>query len=579
MLLQHLCTYADRQLPLPPPSYQEQPIRYVIDLTGDGRFLGMIDTSDPSAPKLRRGQRRLAPALVRTSGVRAKLLADKASYALGFVPPGESPKREGQEHEAFVALVAACAAATSDLAVSAVARFLEALGAASVPLPADFDPGGTITFRVDGVFPIDRPDVQAFWASLQASGDAPVMPCVVCGQERPVLAGHPVPIKPIPNGQTSGNFLISANAKAFESYGLERSLIAPTCAPCAEKYGTALNALLAGADSRLRIGGNVYVFWTAERTGFRPGSLLSDPDPAEVRELLDAARSGKEAATEIDDVAFYAVGLSASGARIAVRTWIDSTVGAARSRLVRYFALQEIVDAYGEAGPALPIWRLAGSTVRDPRKEEPAPGVADGLFELALAGRRLPQDVLARAVQRCRAGQGVSRERAALIKMALGSEQGWTNERIETMSGLDAANRDPAYLCGRLLAVLDAIQQQAISPNATVVDRFYGSASSAPASVFGNLLDNAQNHLAKLRKEPRTRGAGIALDGRLMDVMDGLDGFPPTLTLPQQGLFALGFYHQRAADRRARRERAEERRSGAESGAAEPDAAESDLDE
>ena len=147
------------------------------------------------------------------------------------------------------------------------------------------------------------------------------------------------------------------------------------------------------------------------------------------------------------------------------------------------------------------------------------------------------------------------------------------------MSGLDAANRDPAYLCGRLLAVLDAIQQQAISPNATVVDRFYGSASSAPASVFGNLLDNAQNHLAKLRKEPRTRGAGIALDGRLMDVMDGLDGFPPTLTLPQQGLFALGFYHQRAADRRARRERAEERRSGAESGAAEPDAAESDLDE
>ena len=128
------------------------------------------------------------------------------------------------------------------------------------------------------------------------------------------------------------------------------------------------------------------------------------------------------------------------------------------------------------------------------------------------------------------------------------------------MSGLDATNRDPAYLCGRLLAVLDTIQQRAISPNATVVDRYYGTASSAPASVFGNLLDNAQNHLSKLRKEPRTRGAGIALDNRLMDVIDGLEEFPKTLTLPQQGLFALGFYHQRAADRRAARERAEEKR-------------------
>ena len=569
MFLQQLCAYADRRLPLAPPNYQDQPIRYVIDLADDGRFLGLIDTSEPAVPKLRRGQRRLAPALVRTSGVRAKLLADKASYALGYVAPGEAPKREDAEHDAFLTLIRACAEATRDEAVETVARFLEDVEIGAMDLPADFDPGATITFRVGGAFPIDRPAVREYWVSLQATGNEPEMACVVCGRTRPVLAGHPVTIKPIPNGQTSGNFLISANAKAFESYGLERSLIAPTCASCAEKYGNALNALLAGVDSRLRIGGSVYVFWTVEESGFSPATLLSDPDPTEVRALLDAARSGKRAATEIDDIAFFAAGLSGSGARIAVRTWIDTTVGAARSRLVRYFALQEIEDPYGAPGPPLPIWRLAGSTVRDPRKEDAAPGVTDGLFELALAGRRLPEDVLFHALQRCRAGQGVSRERAALIKMALATEQGWSTERIEAMSGLDATNHDPAYLCGRLLAVLDAIQQRAISPNATVVDRFYGSASSAPASVFGNLLDNAQNHLAKLRKEPRTRGAGIALDARLMEIADGLEAFPKTLTLPQQGMFALGFYHQRAADRRAARERAEERR-----GEAEPDAAE-----
>ena len=128
------------------------------------------------------------------------------------------------------------------------------------------------------------------------------------------------------------------------------------------------------------------------------------------------------------------------------------------------------------------------------------------------------------------------------------------------MRELDRDNVEPAYICGRLLAVLDAIQRRALgNPNATLVDKFYGAASSAPASVFGTLLHNTQNHLAKLRKNPSTQPAQRALEGRLMDVMAPLDRFPPTLTLPEQGLFALGFYHQRAEDRRAARERAQER--------------------
>jgi CRISPR-associated protein Csd1 len=567
MLLERLREYADRRLALPPPNYQEQAIRYIIDLDRDGHFLGMIDTADPAIAEVRRGVRRLAPAFVRTSGIRPKLLVDKGSYVLGYVPSGATPKREAQEHAAFIALTNASADATNEPAVRAIAQFLSGGGLSEVAMPHDFDGGASITFRVDGVFPIDLPSVQAHWASLQGTGAEPTMACVACGEIRPVLSGHPVTIKRIPSGQTSGNFLISANAAAFESYGLERSLIAPTCSPCAQKYGTALNALIGSDETSLRLGDVVYAFWTAEDTGFKLGSLLSDPDASEVRALLDAARTGKVAATDIENTAFYAVGLSGSGARIAVRTWIDTTVGEAKRRLAHYFALQTMVEWDGQPGNPLPVWRLANATVRNPRRETPAAAVTDGLFELALAGRRLPEDVLFRAVQRARAGQGVNRERAALIKMALGSEEGWTTERIEAMSGLDETNHDPAYLCGRLLAVLDAIQRQAISPNATVVDRFYGAAASAPASIFGNLLDTAQKHLAKMRKDPRTQAAGRALDGRLMEVMDAINGsvgFPKTLTLPQQGMFALGFYHQRAADRRAARERSEERRREAE---------------
>lgn len=364
----------------------------------------------------------------------------------------------------------------------------------------------------------------------------------------------------MPGGQTSGTFLISANAKAFESYGLERSQIAPTCASCAEKYATALNTLLADDASRVRVGSTAYVFWTAQPTGFHAARWLLEPDQAEVAELMRAVKTGKAAATEIDQTAFYALGLSGSGARIAIRTWIDATIGEARRRLAHYFALQEIEDAWGEPAPPLPLRFLTGATVRDPRKDDPPAAVANGLVGLALAGEPLPDFVLARVAQRCRASQGVTRERAALIKMALGSRDHWSPERMHAMSGLDAGNQDPAYLCGRLLAELNEIQRQALGQtNATVIDKFYGSASSAPASVFGNLLDNAQNHLAKMRKSQTSKNAAAALDNRLMEIMDGLTEFPRTLTMPEQAMFALGYYHQRAADRRERRERAEAR--------------------
>lgn len=116
------------------------------------------------------------------------------------------------------------------------------------------------------------------------------------------------------------------------------------------------------------------------------------------------------------------------------------------------------------------------------------------------------------------------------------------------MIQLDMNNPDPGYLCGRLMAVLESIQRLAIpNANATITDRFYGTASSAPASVFGNLIRKSQSHLAKLRKE--RPGTERALQERLETIQAGLNTFPKTLTLEQQGLFGLGYYHQRANDR------------------------------
>jgi len=123
----------------------------------------------------------------------------------------------------------------------------------------------------------------------------------------------------------------------------------------------------------------------------------------------------------------------------------------------------------------------------------------------------------------------------------------------DTMTQLDTGHTNPAYLCGRLFAILEEAQLAALpGAKATIVDRFYGTASSAPASVFCRLLRGVQPHLAKLQRDQP--GVYLALQTRLEDVQAGLSGFPRILTLEEQGLFALGYYHQRAYDRAQRKE-------------------------
>lgn len=129
------------------------------------------------------------------------------------------------------------------------------------------------------------------------------------------------------------------------------------------------------------------------------------------------------------------------------------------------------------------------------------------------------------------------------------------------MVRLDPAHPEPAYHCGRLLAVLEQAQRLAVpGVKATIVDRFYGTASAAPASVFSRLLRGAQPHLAKLERD--RPNAYQALQRRLEAIMAVLTGFPSTLTLEQQGLFALGYYHQRAYDRAQARAASERRKAG-----------------
>ena len=561
MLLKKLAEYSERlELELRPSLYSEGPVRYWVNLDRDGRYLPPFsDSADLSSPRTRRGQRRLLPQVQRASGIRPLLLADKADYTLGYAADEKRAKRAADCHRAYLALVERCAAETEEPDVRAVLNFLHNDPLGQIQPDDSFDPSGIMTFRVEDRIVIDNPAVQAFWASANADPDAQTMQCLVCGNRRPVLDRLQAKVKGIPGGQTAGTSLISANSTAFESYGLSASLIAPTCSGCGEGFTRGLNALLESEQNRFASGGGVFVFWTREESEFNFLSALEDPNSAQVLALLESARKGQP--TDVDDGPFYALSLSASGGRAVVRDWMDTTVARAREHLVTWFERQRITSWSEESPRYYGLRALALATVREAR-DLPVT-TPRTLVRAAFAGGPVPWDILSRAVRRNRAEQGVTRPRAALIKLALLSQS--NDHQEDYMVQLDSDNTDQAYLCGRLLAVLERAQRAAIrNLNTTIVDRFYGTASTAPQSVFSRLIRGSRAHLSTLERD--NRGAHNAIQSQLEEVMSGIKSFPKTLNLEQQGMFALGYYHQRASDQARMREASGRRRNAQEQG-------------
>jgi CRISPR-associated protein Csd1 len=233
---------------------------------------------------------------------------------------------------------------------------------------------------------------------------------------------------------------------------------------------------------------------------------------------------------------------------------MERPVWEVQKNLVRWLEAQEITNPYGD-DYFFGAKALARATEQRegeaPRKadERVQPTVVSSLTRSAFDGGRLPDDLLARAVRRNRAEGGVTRPRAALIKL-LFTTQGvpMTDMKdLNTSPDFEGEEQLWAYNCGRLLAEIEAVQRAAQGQvNATVTDRYYGAASSTPAIVFPGLMHNMQNNLGKLRRT--NRGKHAALGAKIAEITDKVRDFPKTLTMRSQGLFALGYWHQRASD-------------------------------
>jgi CRISPR-associated protein Csd1 len=563
-----------------PSMYNRVRIRWLIEIDAEGNFKGFSGPLD-DADKKRKGHEYIVPNLIKTSGIKPNLLADNGEYVLGLAREGSDAKqvkKVADRHQQFKDLVFKCAETIKEPAVIAVAEFLKNWNLEQ-ETPVDLDPTDNITFAVRGIVGTDNvipasaaenwTAVQEFWAKYTASEDSPIMTCLVTGKEAPVNARLPVKIKGIPNGQPAGTSLVSANAAPFMSYGLENSLTSPISREAGEGFGKALNDLIASPDHHWRCDPVMYVFWTKEPVGYAYGQSYKRDQPKTIKALLQSAKHGDPQVIGSKQNRFYGLSLTASGGRTVVRNWLELTIPEAATALDRWFDAQEIVDSYGKTTDSyLNTYRLASAMYRDPSSEMDAAALCD-FNEVAMKGGKLGLHWLAKVVKRCAIEphpvyESTALERAALIKLILTTQM--QTKEANPMADLQELNLDPqfegyqeterpivkaAYQLGRLLAQLDNLQKAALGDvNTTLIDRYYSAAAATPGKVFGELLKDSQAHFRKLRVTKP--GTYEALQQKLEEVLCKIpaDKWPNTLTMQQQGLFSLGYYHQRAYNRK-----------------------------
>ncbi len=547
MLLNRLAEYAQNRLDQTPGMYSLRPVKWLIDLDAEGNYLGTTQLSDGRGGKNDRGKLMNLPHVMKSSGIKAKLLSDTAEYVLGVSDAEEKQERSKACHQTFVTLLKDCVEKTHEKKVQTIFTFIEQGGLSRNQIAEKgIRSKDEVTFRIAGVYPFSLASVQGYWSKKCEEGIESKGQCIVCGQHGPVLRRIPHKIKKVPNGQSAGNSIISANKDPFESYGFKNSLIAPTCPKCAERFSMGINNLLDDKGSHIRVGPSAYIFWTKEESGFSIGNYFQAPDPAEVSAMIHSAKTGEFGNLALNEADFFAASLSASGSRVVVRDYLETTILSIKQKLAKWFELQRIVNTNGSGSNPIALYPLAASLYRDANKDM-SPHVLPAMVGSALHGNSLPKWLLALAVRRNAAERKVTRPRAAIIKMVLLSEI--DGLEVNKMVQLENQSDNQGYQLGRLMAVLEAIQKQAQwGIKSTITDRFYGSASTAPASVFGRLLAGSKAHLAKIRKEKE--GLYHIFEKTLEGVCGRITSFPSVLDLNDQGMFALGYYHQKADDRK-----------------------------
>ena len=591
-MLKALYDYARRMNLMLPAGYAEKAIKAFVCLTGDGRFAGVrMDEGNlfrcPDIGSLANGTDK------------SNLLAEK--YSVIF-PPEPTPKsrffREGMKDLGKTEpLAEICLKALED--PQCCADMSAALEQHKIK------PSDRISFLVENTYLVECPTVEIWWQDYRRQFQKPAKEeelsrCLITGEPTAPMATVPKTTGlAVVGGHSSGDALICFDKSAFCSYGLKKSANAPVSEEAFSQVKIALDTLLKDAPS---LAGMKFVHWydkPLSRQSLDPlppvfGSMLSDEDEEEEEEeeneetealspeeektaVIQARREADrlvasvESGQTVTDLPsrYFILLLSGAGGRVMVRQFSQGSYEELKANLDRWYADLRLVNRYGTR--TLKPVKLAARLIRllkrqnnnkkvFDRLQKELPGLTTPIFHAIVHGSRLPDSVAVRALQNIRSqmlaeepdGKGLTVPdpiSCQWLKVWLIRNQ----KEAFLMPEYNPNHPSPAYHIGAMVAVYAALQQRAYPDvNVTVVQRFFASAQQTPALVLGRLAKMSTHHLAKLEN----KATANAYASRLADISARIgDQIPTVLALPEQSLFALGYYQMTAAMNQERRER------------------------
>lgn len=573
-MLNHLVNYARKNLDSE-PGFTTRTARWLADISSDGQLINVLPLGNDKGEQTSR-----CPEMHNmNAGGRAHFLVETLQTVTLLCKPNEDEKKiaGSREKQSFFIEMLHQAAATAVM-LQPLGHFLkdaEQIELLRTRLAADkAKPTDWLRWRIAGADPLQEASVLDWWRDWREMdqgkvkgedkpkrgkkddadflGTAPVgMVCFLSGE-----AQQPLPTQPKITGLSgvgglgTGDVMVGFDKSAFCSFGLEQANNAAMGEKSAREYIDALNHLIKNHSRKLSNALVVHWFKEAIQPDDDPLAFLSEPPELtegaarqSARETLESLRKGQRPVPTNNR--FYAMTVSGASGRVMVRDWMEGSFDDLVARIEQWFYDLEIVARDGgKLAPEPKFMAVCGAMVRD-LKDLPAP-TATTLWRVALSGLPIPQPFIAQALARFKADliddKPFNHARMGLLKAYFIRKGG--NHQMSAY--LNKEHPEPAYQCGRLLAVLASLQRAALGDiGAGVVQRYYVAASQTPGLTLGRLFNNAKNHLNKL-----DGGLTYWYEDQIAEIMSRIqDRIPSTLNLDQQSLFALGYYQQIAANR------------------------------
>lgn len=563
MILKALYDYYNRCGNLPAPGMEEKEIGFVIVISKEGKFLRFEDCrTDKTIGRVYLVKKHVS----RSSAAVANYLYDNSAYVLGYSDKDDSEKNQ-LYFNTFVEKVQSILDRMPDNSDIRTLMNFYAQGREAIHSEVEQDPlwedikknlskkYSVFSFRIEGDLRILAEKKELMQTNEGTKNDNSRGLCMVTGVQGELVDTTTATM--IQGSQATAKLVAFQVNSGYDSYGKEKCGNAPISHEAEFAYTTALNTMLR-RDSRNKftVGNRTFVFWAssndkaAEQAEESLFDLLGyseekkdNPNAKieQVRKVFTAIYSGS-LSTSLED-RFYILGLAPNSARIAVVYWSETPLRDFAGKILRHFDDMEIIDTRKDRKPYMGIKDILSAVTLGGKQSEATPNLPESIIKSIFLGAPYPYTLLSACIRRIRAesgdGNAARITRIAIIKAFL-NRQNFNDKRMEIM--LDKRNTNQGYLCGRLFAVLDRIQEDA-NGISSIRERYMNAASSTPSSVFATILNLSSHHLENLSNE----GKKVFYEKLKQEIIDKIssDGFPAHLDLQDQGRFFVGYYHQR----------------------------------